>query len=120
MEYSHASLVAHRSNVEGSCAQEMSLIGVCHEILQTSFASNSRKLDWLTWACLGSTLKTDHRFEKSQHSLSFQNNSVCTKEEASHLSATDSKAWNQKSWEAAPWPPLSGTTFDNSVELWSC
>jgi hypothetical protein len=56
MEYFHASLVPHRSNVDGSCAQEMSLIGVCHEILQTSFASNTRKLDWLTWACLGSTL----------------------------------------------------------------
>jgi hypothetical protein len=48
MEYFHASLVPHRSNVDGSCAQEMSLIGVCHEILQTSFASNTRKLDWLT------------------------------------------------------------------------
>jgi hypothetical protein len=63
MDCSHASLVPHRSNVEGSCAQDMSLICVCQEILQTSFASNTRKLNWLKWACLGSTLKADHQFE---------------------------------------------------------
>jgi hypothetical protein len=31
----------------------MSLIGVCHEILQTSFADISRLLDWLALACVG-------------------------------------------------------------------
>jgi hypothetical protein len=93
VEYFHASLVPHRSNVEGSCAQEMSLIGVCHEILQTSFASSMKKIDWLTGPHLKLIIDLN---SLNIHSVSKITQYVQKKKEALRLSATDSGGMKPK------------------------